>query len=138
MLLGSRAQLVLCIINSSRRKFGNKGISGYQVGYAGGQVSNPSYRQVCSGSTGHAEVLQIVFDPSVVSYESLVDFFYRSHDPTTPNQQGNDRGTQYRSAIFYHSLEQKSKAESATAIANSHYGGKIATTIEPVGMVFCS
>jgi peptide-methionine (S)-S-oxide reductase len=121
--------------HSFRKRFGNNGVSGYQVGYCGGLVDNPSYRQVCTGATNHAEVLQMVFDPSVVSYETLIDFFYRSHDPTTLNQQGNDRGTQYRSAIFYQNAEQKAKAEVATAAANLHYGGKIKTTIEPIGKV---
>jgi methionine-S-sulfoxide reductase len=82
------------------------------VGYTGGNVPNPTYKQVCTGATGHAEAIQIVFDPAKVSYETILDHFFRMHDPTTPNRQHNDIGTQYRSAIFYHSDEQKRTAES--------------------------
>lgn len=88
-----------------------KGVHKVVSGYAGGQVDQPSYRQVCSGSTGHAEVVQITFDPSVISYRDLLVVFFSSHDPTTLNRQGADEGTQYRSVIFYHSPEQKQTAE---------------------------
>jgi peptide-methionine (S)-S-oxide reductase len=80
-------------------------------GYSGGTVDNPSYKEVCTGTTGHAECTQITFDPSVISFDELLEIFWKMHDPTTLNQQGNDFGTQYRSVIFYHNDEQKQKAE---------------------------
>ena len=88
-----------------------KGVHSVESGYAGGHVDNPSYRAVCSGTTGHAEVVQIHFDPNVVSYRDLLNVFFTIHDPTTLNRQGADAGTQYRSAIFYHDDEQKKIAE---------------------------
>jgi peptide-methionine (S)-S-oxide reductase len=88
-----------------------KGVHSVESGYAGGHVDNPSYRAVCTGTTGHAEVVQIHFDPSVVSYRDLLNVFFTIHDPTTLNRQGADVGTQYRSAIFYHDEEQKKIAE---------------------------
>jgi peptide-methionine (S)-S-oxide reductase len=100
------------------------------VGYAGGKSAKVTYNEVCSGSTGHAEVVQMKFDPNTLKYETLVDFFYRMHDPTEANRQGNDRGTQYRSSIFYHNDIQKRLAEEGTAIAQVSFGGKIKTTIE--------
>lgn len=81
-------------------------------GYAGGETKNPTYDEVCSGATGHAEVIQVEFNPSVISYTQLLEIFFKTHDPTTPNQQGADRGTQYRSVIFYHNTLQKENAES--------------------------
>jgi len=97
------------------QKFFNKqfkdGIVKSAVGYLGGNTKNPSYKDVCTGKTGHAEVLQLQFDASKVNYADLVRFFFRMHDPTTLNRQGNDAGTQYRSAVFYHSPEQKTVAE---------------------------
>lgn len=86
------------------------GVLKTQVGYTGGKTSNPKYDQMHDGSTGHAESVEIVFDPSVVSYQSLLDKFFKMHDPTTLNRQGNDEGTQYRSAIFYNSEKQKEEA----------------------------
>jgi peptide-methionine (S)-S-oxide reductase len=83
------------------------GVISVESGYAGGQVANPTYRQVCAGNTGHAEVVQITFDPSVVSFRELLEVFFTIHDPTTPNRQGADVGPQYRSAIFYHTPEQE-------------------------------
>ena len=88
-----------------------KGVQGVESGYAGGKMANPSYREVCNGNTGHAEVVQVHFDANVVSYHDLLNVFFAIHDPTTLNRQGNDTGTQYRSAIFYHDDEQKMVAE---------------------------
>lgn len=87
-----------------------KGISSVKSGYAASQVANPTYKQVCSGKTGAAEAVQITYDPAVISYKTLLDIFFGTHDPTTLNRQGNDVGTQYRSAIFYHNDEQKQTA----------------------------
>jgi len=92
-----------------------KGVENVQSGYAGGRVTNPSYEDVCTGTTGHAEVVQITFDPQVVSFEDLLHVYFTIHDPTTLNRQGADVGTQYRSAIFYHSPEQKATAERVIA-----------------------
>src|SRR5947209_9824400 len=88
-----------------------RGVLSVESGYAGGHVQNPSYAQVCSGNTGHAEVVQVVFDPGTISYGDLLRVFFSIHDPTTLNRQGADVGTQYRSVVFYHSPEQKSTAE---------------------------
>ena len=88
-----------------------KGVQSVTSGYSGGTVANPSYEQVCSGTTGHAEVAQIVYDPAQISYDELLEVFWKTHDPTTLNSQGNDHGTQYRSAIFYHNQKQKELAE---------------------------
>jgi peptide-methionine (S)-S-oxide reductase len=87
------------------------GVNSVESGYAGGQVSNPTYEQVCTGRTGHAEVVQVTFDPSQISYRDILNVFFAIHDPTTLNRQGPDVGTQYRSVIFYHSPEQKQTAE---------------------------
>jgi peptide-methionine (S)-S-oxide reductase len=88
-----------------------KGVLKATSGYSGGSVANPSYEEVCTGATGHAECLQIIYDPSIISFDELLEVFWESHDPTSLNRQGNDVGTQYRSAIFYHNAEQKQKAE---------------------------
>lgn len=88
-----------------------KGVKSVESGYMGGKTPNPSYAQVCSGASGHAEVVQVTFDPAVVSYADLLSVFFTIHDPTTLNRQGDDVGTQYRSAIFYHSDRQKREAE---------------------------
>jgi peptide-methionine (S)-S-oxide reductase len=88
-----------------------RGVSKVVSGYAGGQMPNPNYAAVCSGTTGHAEVLQIAFDPSAITFRDVLDVFFTIHDPTTLNQQGGDVGTQYRSAIFFHSPEQRRVAE---------------------------
>lgn len=92
-----------------------RGVEGVVSGYAGGRVPNPSYEQVCTGATGHAEVVQVTFDPRAIAFRDLLDVFFAIHDPTTLNRQGADVGTQYRSAIFYHSAEQKAAAEKAIA-----------------------
>lgn len=89
-----------------------RGVSRVESGYSGGVVENPTYEQVCTGTTGHAEVLQVHFDPGEIPFSDLLDVFFTIHDPTTLNRQGGDTGTQYRSAIFYHSAEQKATAES--------------------------
>lgn len=87
------------------------GVHSVVSGYIGGFIKNPAYREVCAGTTGHAEAIQITFDPEVVSYAELLEIFWKTHDPTTLNRQGNDVGTQYRSAVFYHDAEQKELAE---------------------------
>jgi peptide-methionine (S)-S-oxide reductase len=92
-----------------------KGVLHVESGYAGGTVVNPTYRQVCTGMTGHAEVIQITFDPAVISFREILEVFFDIHDPTTLNRQGADVGTQYRSAIFYHSEVQKATAEALIA-----------------------
>lgn len=89
-----------------------KGISNVKSGYSGGHAENPTYKQVCTGETGHAEVIQLDYDPKVISYDELLEVFWKTHDPTTLNRQGNDVGTQYRSAVFYHNEEQRQLAES--------------------------
>ncbi|HVS61431.1 MAG TPA: peptide-methionine (S)-S-oxide reductase MsrA [Gemmatimonadaceae bacterium] len=91
------------------------GVKGAVVGYLGGTLANPTYRDVCTGRTGHAEVVQVTYDPSEVTYDKLLDVFWENHDPTTLNSQGPDVGTQYRSAIFYHTPEQKRIAEESKA-----------------------
>jgi peptide-methionine (S)-S-oxide reductase len=96
-----------------------RGVERVESGYAGGEVPNPTYQQVCTGTTGHAEVVRVTFDPSVVSFRELLDVFFGTHDPTTLNRQGADVGTQYRSAIFHHSPEQKQIAEQAVAELNA-------------------
>ena len=92
-----------------------RGVEKVVSGYAGGQVRNPSYRQVCSGTTGHAEVVQVTFDPALISYQEILQVFFAIHDPTTLNRQGADVGTQYRSVIFYHDVRQKEVATSVMA-----------------------
>jgi peptide-methionine (S)-S-oxide reductase len=110
-----------------------KGIKSVLPGYSGGQVKNPSYEQVCSGRTGYAESVQIEFDPKVISFEKILDIFWRTHDPTTLNRQGNDVGTQYRSAIFYHDLKQKEIAEESRRELENEgvYKNPIVTEITP-------
>lgn len=92
-----------------------KGVVSVESGYMGGRIPNPSYQAVCTGLTGHAEVVQVTFDPTVISYRDLLNVFFTIHDPTTLNRQGGDVGTQYRSAIFYHSPQQKATAEQVIA-----------------------
>ncbi|KAH8905693.1 peptide methionine sulfoxide [Coniochaeta sp. PMI_546] len=117
-----------------RKHFGGKGLYDARVGYIGGDTSNPSYRAVCSGTTGHAEATQLVYDPTKITYSQLLEFFYRMHDPTTLNQQGPDRGSQYRSGIFYHDAEQERVAREITKKVNEQWwGGKVVTEILPAG-----
>jgi peptide-methionine (S)-S-oxide reductase len=110
-----------------------KGVKSVLPGYSGGRVENPSYDEVCTGRTGHAEAAQIEFDPNIISFEKLLDVFWHTHDPTTLNRQGNDVGTQYRSAIFYHDEKQKATAEkSKRGIENSGiYKDPVVTEIVP-------
>ena len=110
-----------------------KGIISVVPGYSGGNVSNPSYEQVSTGETGHAEAIQINFDPEIIPYKKILDVFWHTHDPTTLNQQGNDIGTQYRSAIFYHNEKQKKEAdESKSALEKERvYKSPIVTQIVP-------
>lgn len=111
-----------------------KGVKTVISGYAGGKVANPTYQEVSSGNTGHAEAIQITFDPKVISYEKLLGVFWQLHDPTTPNRQGNDVGSQYRSAIFYHDRQQGDIVEkSKKAFEESGvYQGKVMTEIVPL------
>lgn len=107
-----------------------KGVIKVESGYMGGAIPNPTYKEVCTGTTGHAEVTRITFDPSVISYEELLEVLWTTHDPTTLNRQGADAGTQYRSAIFYHSEEQKVKAEkSKKEVATTIWDSLIVTEI---------
>jgi peptide-methionine (S)-S-oxide reductase len=110
-----------------------KGVERVVSGYSGGTVPNPTYEQVCSIRTGHAEAVQITFDPTIISYKEILDVFFSIHDPTTLNRQGNDIGTQYRSAIFYHSDEQKTIAEQAIReLANKKlWASPIVTEVVP-------
>ncbi|MBV9070556.1 MAG: peptide-methionine (S)-S-oxide reductase MsrA [Acidobacteria bacterium] len=107
------------------------GVVDTTVGYAGGTLDKPRYEDVKSGRTGHAESLQIVFDPSKISYDEILDFFFRLHDPTTANRQGNDIGTQYRSAIFYHDESQRDAAQRAITRAQPKWPRPIVTEIVP-------
>ncbi|MGD9970925.1 MAG: peptide-methionine (S)-S-oxide reductase MsrA [Sulfuricurvum sp.] len=108
-----------------------KGVSSALSGYAGGARKNPSYEQVCSGATGHAEVVEITFDPSVIRYEDILEIFWAIHDPTTLNAQGADRGTQYRSVIYYYTEEQKEKAIDSIATAQKEWEDPIVTELSP-------
>jgi methionine-S-sulfoxide reductase len=107
------------------------GVVDSTVGYAGGTLANPRYEDVKKGKTGHAEALQIVFDPSKISYDEILDFFFRLHDPTTSNRQGNDVGTQYRSAIFYHDEAQRDAAERAKQRNQPKWPRPIVTEVVP-------
>jgi peptide-methionine (S)-S-oxide reductase len=109
-----------------------RGVHSVKSGYAGGHVPNPTYEQVCGKKTGHAEVVQVSFDPAEISFGELLDVFFTIHDPTTKDRQGNDVGPQYRSAIFTHSPEQESEARERLAAAQSHWDAPIVTTIEPL------
>jgi len=109
------------------------GVKSVESGYTGGTAINPTYKQVCAGDTGHAEAIRITFDPDQISYDDLLEIFFATHDPTQLNRQGNDVGTQYRSAIFPQSETQEEKARAAIARANEQHGGRVVTTIEPAG-----
>lgn len=106
-----------------------KGVNSVVSGYMGGATPNPTYREVCAGDTGHAEVVQIKYDSTVISYADLLEVFFAIHDPTTLNQQGSDSGTQYRSAIFYHSPEQLAAAEAAIMAQQPEWSDPIVTEL---------
>ena len=111
-----------------------KGVEGVVSGYTGGATANPTYRQVCSGTTGHAEAVRVTFDPKVISFKEILEVFFSTHDPTTLNRQGADTGTQYRSAIFYHTAEQKRIAEETVKEigAEGIWDAQIVTEITPL------
>lgn len=109
-----------------------RGVLDVVNGYAGGEVKAPSYEQVSSGTTGHAEVVQITFDPTIISYEALLKIFWLIHDPTSLNRQGNDAGTQYRSVIFYHDANQKEKVDASIKEFSSKFTKPIVTEVKPL------
>ena len=109
------------------------GVKSVESGYTGGWTANPTYKEVCRGDTDHAEAIRITFDPDQISYDDLLNIFFATHDPTQLNRQGNDVGTQYRSAIFPQDEEQERKAREAIARANEDLGGRVVTKIEPKG-----
>ena len=108
------------------------GVKAVVSGYAGGHLDNPTYKQVCNGDTGHAEVVQIEFDPAKISYETLLEIFWEAHDPTTKNQQGADVGPQYRSIILYHGDTQRAAAEKSKAAAAAHFTHPMVTELVPL------
>jgi peptide-methionine (S)-S-oxide reductase len=115
-----------------------KGVAAVESGYSGGKTENPTYKEICTGTTGHAEVCQIKFDPSVLTFKDVLEVFFKTHDPTTLNRQGNDQGTQYRSVIFYHSKEQKEMAEKVKKEldASGAFKNPIVTEISPIGKYY--
>ena len=115
-----------------------KGVKTVLPGYTGGEVKNPSYKEVCTGTTGHAEAIQITYDPSVISFRELLDVFFYTHDPTTLNRQGGDVGTQYRSAIFFHNKEQESDAVKIIEQLTSEgvYSDPIVTEVTPIDIFY--
>jgi peptide-methionine (S)-S-oxide reductase len=113
-----------------------KGVQHVESGYTGGHVPNPTYEQVCDGSTGHAEVVRVSFDPGVVSYRELLEIFFTIHDPTTLNRQGNDVGTQYRSAIYFHTPEQQETARQVIAAMANVWDAPIVTELAPAQAYF--
>lgn len=115
-----------------------KGVQKVVSGYSGGSVKNPSYKAVCTGTTGHAECLQITYDPSVITFDELLEVFWQTHDPTTLNRQGNDVGTQYRSVVFYHNEEQRAKAQGYKEELNKSgaWDNPVVTTLEPLTIFY--
>jgi peptide-methionine (S)-S-oxide reductase len=114
------------------------GVKAVTSGYAGGTKENPTYKEVCTGNTGHAEVIQVKYDPKLISYEKLLDTFWEAHDPTTLNAQGPDHGTQYRSIILYSTEAQKAEAEKSKAAAQKHFRQPIVTEIVPLAQFYPS
>ncbi|MCA9246307.1 MAG: peptide-methionine (S)-S-oxide reductase MsrA, partial [Planctomycetales bacterium] len=116
------------------------GVSRVVSGYAGGEVENPTYEQVCSGATGHAEVVQISYDPAMISYAELLEVFWKTHDPTTLNRQGADMGTQYRSVVFFHNEQQREEAEhyKKKLDESGAFASKIVTEIAPMGEFYAA
>ncbi len=112
------------------------GVASTAVGYSGGHNENPTYKEVCTGGTGHAEVVEIEFDPAAVSYETLLDVLWQIHDPTTMNRQGPDMGTQYRSAIYYHSTDQEAAAKASAKVldASGRLDNPVVTEITPASV----
>jgi len=113
-----------------------KGVKKTTVGYMGGKTKNPSYEQVCTAATGHIEVVKVEFDPKIISYDHLLDIFWKNHDPTSRDKQGLDRGPQYRSAIFYYTEEQKNHALGSKEIQEKKRGKKIVTEILPAAAFY--
>ena len=106
-----------------------RGVVGVESGYCNGQTANPNYEQVCSGRTGHAEVVRVKFDPDDITLREVLEIFFVVHDPTTLNRQGNDVGTQYRSGIYFHDAEQERVAREVLAEVNAHHGGRVVTEL---------
>jgi peptide-methionine (S)-S-oxide reductase len=117
-----------------------KGVRTVEPGYAGGSVANPSYERVSEGTSGHAEVIRVTYDPSVIQYEDLLTVFFGSHDPTTPNRQGNDVGEQYRSVIFYQTPEEKTQAENTIREVQESLtdGTRVITQVAPLNMFYAA
>lgn len=113
-----------------------KGVLAVESGYTGGQVANPSYEQICEGTTGHAEVVRLTFDPAVVTFREILEVFFTIHDPTTLNRQGNDVGTQYRSVIYYHSPEQQDTAKHVISEMANVWDAPIVTELSPAEMYY--
>lgn len=115
-----------------------RGVEKVVSGYSAGETPNPTYEQICGGRTGHAEVVQITFDPQTISYRSLLEIFFTIHDPTTPNRQGNDRGTQYRSIILYHDADQQAVAQSVMneVASNDVWGAPLVTQLQPLVLFY--
>lgn len=112
------------------------GVQKVESGYMGGKTANPTYRDICSGMTGHAEVVQVLFDPEIISYREILEVFFTVHDPTTLNRQGNDSGTQYRSVIYWHSDTQRIVAEEVKAASQALWDDPIVTEISPASVFY--
>ena len=113
-----------------------KGVQTVESGYTGGEIAHPTYEQICEGTTGHAEVVQLTFDPAVITFREILEVFFTIHDPTTLNRQGNDVGTQYRSVIYYHSPEQEDVAKHVIAEMANVWDAPIVTELSPIGTYY--